>query len=151
MRINACKIYIEQLRNGHVEKINEIVPPDFLDITERDLAFKDPVAIEGEAYIASDDLILRLAVETHALIPCSICNENVKVQIQISNLTHAEPLGQIKSGVFDFMELLREAILLETPAFAECNDGKCSKRKEIKKYLKDPAEKQEGYRPFADL
>ena len=51
---------------------------------------------------------------------------------------------------------LREAVLLETPTFAEC-EGDCPRRKEIAKYLKKPektgpdGKDDEGYHPFADI
>lgn len=151
MHTDAFKIYTEQLRNGHVEEISEELSPEFLNVKERDLSFTDKVRIHGQAYIASDDLILQLDIEAKALIPCSICNEPVKVEIEIDKFIHVEQLDQIKAAIFDFSETLREVILLETPSFAECNEGTCPKRKELKKYLKDPATSEEGYRPFADL
>lgn len=147
----AFKIYVEQLRNGHSREVNEAFPPDFLEIQEENLSFTDKVTVEGEAYLAGDTLVLHFVIAAHGIIPCSICNEPVKVEISISDFYHAEPLAEIKTGVFNFRDIMREAILLETPVFAEC-EGKCPKRKEIKKYLKqNTKEQKEGYRPFADL
>jgi uncharacterized metal-binding protein YceD (DUF177 family) len=154
---DAFKIYVEQLRDGHSEKIKETLSPDFLDIHEPDLAFGDDVEIEGEAYLAEENLVLHLQIRTFAVILCSICNEPVKVELRIPSFYHAEPLQAIKGGIFNFQGVLRESILLDTPPFAECNEGSCPKRKEIEKYLRPPREEDsqetedEGYRPFADL
>lgn len=149
------KIYVEQLRDGHTEKLDETLSPEFLGVNEKELSFVDPVLLSGEAYIAEDMLILNLNVETKAILLCSICNAPVKVDIALLGVYHAEPLEQIKGAIFNFKEVLRELIVLETPSFAEC-EGICPARKEIAKYLKasdedEKSEEDEGYRPFADF
>lgn len=151
--LDAFKIYIDQLRHGEVEEISENLSPDFIGINEEDLAFSSPVDIKGEAYLADNELILRLNIETSAIIPCSICNEKVVVGIKLKDFYHSEPVSKIKSGIFNFSEVLRDAILLETPKFTECNEGKCSGRQEMKKYFKEPGTKdeEEGYKPFENL
>lgn len=149
---DTFKIFFEQLKGGKVEKLDVTVAPDFLHIDEDVLQFKDPVLIKGEAYLADDALILHLNAEAIAVIPCSICNEPVRVPIEIRNFYHAEPIEGLKKGYFDFKEVVREAILLEVPAFAECSKGNCPKRKEIVKFLKKPASTDDtGNRPFADI
>lgn len=150
------KIYIDQLRDGHVEKIQESFEPGFLDVQEKDLAFKKNVYVEGDAYIAHDALVLHLNINTVGILPCIICNEPVQVDIKVHELYHLEPLLNIKSGLFFFKDLLREAILLETPGFAECSGGQCPHRKEVAQYLKSEEDLktehlEEGYHPFADL
>lgn len=150
----AFKIYVDQLRKGGHKEFKETFSTDFLDIHEKDLSFTDVVTVQGEAYIADSDLVLHFVIKASGVIPCSICNEPVPIKVEIKDFYHLEPLKNIKSGIFNVSEVVREAILLETPAFAECNKGKCPKRKEIKKYLKEPtktANGKEGYRPFADL
>lgn len=153
MRDQAFTVFVEELRHASSKQIDETVPADFLDVKEKDLAFKDPVTMQGEAYIAGDMLVLHLVIVAYGILPCTICNSPVKVEIKLDNLYHAEPLEQVKSGIFDFRNVVREAILLEAPPFAEC-DGKCSQRKEIKKYLAKEGKKKskdDGYHPFADL
>ena len=153
----AFKIYTEQLRDGRVEKVAEEFHPDFLDICEKDLAFKDKILVNGDAYLAADTLVLHLAIIANAVIPCIICNQPVVVKLKIENLYHAEPLEEIKTGVFNFRELLREAVLLEVPTFAECNGGTCPDRELVKQYLKSSQSQtgggdiEDGYQPFADL
>jgi len=152
---DSFKIYIEQLRDGREEHIEEKLDPVFLDIQDEDLKFEKPVELQGVAYLADNELVLHWNIHTEALLPCSICNEPVAVQVQVQNFYYCVPTQEIKTGIYNFKELLRETILLELPGFAECNQGKCPKRKEYKKFLKelsDPLlEKEEGYQPFADL
>lgn len=149
------KIYVDRLRDGYEQELNETFSPDFLDIDEPDLTFKEEVQTKGKAYLAEQELLIQWEeISTSAIIPCSICNERVKVPIHIHHFYHAEPMNEIKSGIFNYKELLRETILLEIPPFFECNQGNCPKRKEISKYLKSTSEDQEddeGYHPFADL
>lgn len=150
------KIYIDQLRDGEMENLSEDFSPEFLDVNEQDLKFVDPVNLQGEAYLAEDMLMLHLNIKTACLIPCAICNEPVKVPIEVIGFYHAEPLEEIKGGIFHFQEILRETILLNTPILAECKQGKCPQRGPLEKYLKpesssNSGESDDGYRPFADL
>ncbi len=145
------KIYVEQLRDGQTARIDEVIPAEFLAVNDDDLKFEKPVTVKGEAYLAGENLVLHLVVTAKAIVPCVVCNEPAEVEIHLGNLYHLEPLEEIKGAIFNFKEVLREAILLEAPAFAEC-DGKCRKRKEIQKYLKKSEETtEEGYHPFANL
>lgn len=155
---DAFKIYIEQLRDGRTEEIEGSHSPDFLDINEEELKFKRDVHFEGQAYLADDNLLIHLKIEAYATVPCSICNNPVEVKIDIPNFYHLEPLAEIKTGAFDFAVVLRDAILLEVPRFAECENGRCPERKKIAKYLREKPEPppgelgdEEGYQPFANI
>jgi len=154
---DAFKIYVEQLRDGREEEIREDFSPEFIDVQDKDLVFKDPVHVEGKAYIAESTLILHLEISTFATIPCSICNEPSKQKIEISNFYHSEELSDIKSGIFIYQDLLRETILIETPSFGECQTKGCPERKKIQKYLKNTevegkaALEEEGYKPFSNF
>src|SRR5436190_1072616 len=120
---DGFKIRVESLKHGLVEKIQEKFNPDFIDVSEDRLKFNDPVLVDGEAYLADSELVLHLNISTVATLLCSICNEPVKVPIDLKKIYIAEPLDQIKTGVFSLIDPLREAILIETPSFAECNEG----------------------------
>lgn len=150
---DVFKIYIEQLREGHEEKIQEKLDPSFLDIHEADLSFDKPVELEGVAYLAEHELVLHWNIRTEALVVCSICNELVRVPINVQNFYYSEPIKEIKTGIYNYKDLLRETILLEVPSFTECQGGNCPKRIEYQKYLKDSnqSSEEEGYHPFADL
>lgn len=149
------KIYVEQLRDGHTETISEQLDPAFLEINEKELAFPYPVEVEGEAYLADDSLILKFEIKAKPVLLCAICNAPVEVPMEIHELYHAEPIEDIKSGIFNFKELLRENIISEVPTLAECNQGKCPERNKLAKYFKNSSSKasegEEGYQPFADF
>ena len=148
-------IYVDQLRDGEVKAIEEHFSPSFLDIHEDDLAFEKEVIVNGEAYLADQELVLHWSVETEARVACSICNDKVSVPLVIEGAYQSISLAEIKGAVYDFKELLREAILLEVPSFVECHGGSCPKRQDFRKYLKqespETASGEDGYRPFADL
>jgi uncharacterized metal-binding protein YceD (DUF177 family) len=151
---DVFNIYIEQLREGREERFQLNLSPSFIDIQEDTLRFDKPVKLEGSAYLAEQELILHWDVQTEALIHCSICNEPVAVSLHIPNFYYSEPVSEIKTGIYNFKDLLRETILLETPSFAECCNGNCPKRVEYQKYLKETSDhppEDEGYQPFAGL
>ncbi len=139
------KIYVRRLKEGQTEKIVENLSPDFMGVSEAELAFKVPVVIEGEASVADDVLVLRLHIETEATMPCSICNQNVQVKISIPDLCHTEEIANIKSSVFDYQEVVREAILLELPFIAECNHGDCPERATMAKYISKNLDQENSY------
>ena len=144
-------IYVDRLRDGHKEKISESCSPDFLDIHEDNLACVAPVNFIGEAYLADQELILRLAVNTRISLPCKICSDDAFIDIVVRDLCIVEELCNVKHGFFDFTMPLREAILLEIPSFAECNNGHCGHREEIKQYMHHADSGEEKYHPFAEL
>jgi uncharacterized metal-binding protein YceD (DUF177 family) len=152
---DTFKIYVEQLRDGRERQIQETLTPDFLEVNEKDLAFKKDVQIEGKAYLAEHELVIHWNIQTEALVACSICNEKVPVEIRIENRYYSKPLSEIKSGIFNFKDLLRETILIEVPSFVEHNEGNCPKRQEFSKYLRttspEISDEEEGYQPFVDL
>lgn len=150
---DGFNIRVESLKHGIIEKIQERFTPEFIDVSEDRLKFNDPVFVEGEAYLADSDLILHLNISSFATLLCTICNEPVKVPIDLKAIYITEPLAEIKTGVFSLVDPLREAILLETPFFAECNQGSCPQRKELEKYFKKSSKDQvpDGYHPFEDL
>ncbi len=147
------KIFIDRLKKGQTEDIKESFDPSILDVSEMGLKFLKPVLIEGHAYIAENDLVINISIDTEATLPCSICNNPTQVPIHLDELIHLEPLNQIKGQIFDLRPIIREAILLEVPFVVECSDGKCPERANIQKFLADPKkrEKDEGYKPFKDL
>ncbi len=148
------KIFVERLREGRTEQISEIFSPDFLEVRDEALSFPDNVYVKGEAYLVENNLILHLDIKTSAQLPCTICNESVIVPIEVRRFTHVEPIANIKGSVFNYKNVLREIIILESPAFAEC-EGNCPQRKEVSKYFLKDKEKgqspEEGYHPFSDL
>lgn len=133
---DTFKIFVYRLKDGQQEVIEETLSPDFLDIHEAELSFSVPVVLQGKAEVAENTLILQLSIETEATLPCSICNQDVQVKIGISDFYHTEELANVKDGVFDYRQILREAILLELPYTAECNEGSCPERESLARYFK---------------
>ncbi len=133
------KIYVDQLHDGHVERVDESFDSAFLDTNEPDLQFKGPVSVKGDVYVAGNELVLHLAMSVLSIVPCTICNTPVEVEILLPNLYEVIPLTDIPHGIFFMQETLRQAILLESKTFAECNGGKCPQRKEITPYLNRPS------------
>ncbi len=151
----SLKIYVEQLRGGKTQSLQESIAPSFLAIDEPELSFVDPVVIEGEAYLAHEELVVQVKVSTKARIPCRVCNELFKYDIVVPKLVHVQPIEGFKRGYFDISEMLREAILLEVPPIAECHGGHCPSRGELEGYLRqtvaEDSVEEEGYHPFKDL
>ncbi|MDN3509221.1 MAG: hypothetical protein P0S93_04325, partial [Candidatus Neptunochlamydia sp.] len=85
-------------------------------------------------------------IKTEAEMPCLICNKRIQKKIVISSFYHTEEVANIKGHIYDYTDLIKEAVLLEVPSFVECM-GNCPKRAELKNYL----DKGETQFPFADL
>jgi uncharacterized metal-binding protein YceD (DUF177 family) len=148
------KIYIDRLKGGQTLKIDETFSPDFLDVDDEDLLFEVPVQLKGEAYLANEHLIIHLNIETAACLPCSICNDLVRIPIVIKNIYLTEPLAEIKGAIFDLTCEIRESILLQTPLFTECHNGECPERENLKQFLKSPHKESKNdivHFPFANL
>jgi len=152
MEEEGFKIYADRLRDGKRERIEERFNPEFIGESGPFLAFDREVRVLGEAYLADEELVLHLDIRAEGKVPCSICNEPVSVPVEILGIYHAVPLEEVKTGVYDYRDLLREMLLLETPPYAECGGGRCAERGALGKFLKEESnEKEEGQRPFADL
>jgi len=151
------KIYVNRLKNEQEHRHDERVAPDFLGIKEEFLSFEENIHITGSTYLADDHLITHLDIDTAAYIPCSICNEPVRVAITIKNLYLSQPLTEIKGAVYDLLDDIRESILLQTPQFAECNKGQCPSRPFVQNFLgkkskekKNPASDSVHF-PFSEI
>ena len=149
------KIYIDRLSEEKSITIDEAIPSSMLDIEEPFLSFSGLLKINGKTYIASDHLVLQLQINALAQSPCSICNEKVQIPIELKNFYHTEELNQIKGKIYNYLPIIREAVLLEVPDFVECNSN-CKKRAELTQYLKlksnsGKQQKENVNFPFANL
>lgn len=144
-------IWIGRLKGGNTQKIAETFDPAFLDIREKELRFESPVIVQGEAYVSEDQLILHLKASTNAIMPCAICNQMIQTEVKVENFYYAQPIEEVPSAIFDFGDLLREALLLELPRRIECG-GNCPERTAIAPYMR-PKQREEKatYFPFKDL
>lgn len=147
------QIFIDRLKNNHVEKIQGPFDPAFFEIDEPDLKFSFPVEIEGEVYLTNEDLVIHLKGKTKVTMPCSICNEPVAVDLTMENYYDTVPLSEIPSAVYNFKGQVREAFLIELPKYVECKGGRCPERSGIIPFMrtKDPVKQEDTYFPFSDL
>ena len=72
--MKQIKIYIDRLKQDHTLKLDEAIPPDFMQIEEEGLAFEGSIHVQGEAYLVDDHLVIHLNLKSVATLPCSICN-----------------------------------------------------------------------------
>lgn len=146
--MSVFAILIDRLRGGQTDKIDLMVGPGFLGPDEPELKFGSPVEVKGEAYMTDDHLILHLQAKTLVRMPCAVCNAMIEIILETKNVYHTEPVTEIRDAVFDFGEVLREALLIELPRTAECNLGKCKERGLMAPYMKA---KERTHCPFADM
>jgi uncharacterized metal-binding protein YceD (DUF177 family) len=93
------------------------------------------VVYAGVATVTDGVLVLQLSLETEAMMPCIVCNREVSVKISIPDFYITASLSEVKSGVFNYREALREEILLALPYCTECNGGDCPERVSLAKYF----------------
>lgn len=147
------KIWIDRLGEGNVQKIDGSFDPAFLEIEEKELQFRVPVRVVGEAYLADQHLIIHLRAQTKATLPCAICNQMIDMDLKVENFYHSEAITEIPSAVFDLSAPLREALLIELPHYLECNGGNCPERANLAPYLRSTpkTDSKNINLPFADL
>lgn len=145
------QIYVDRLRGGKREEISFANTPEFLGVTENELSFKAPIQVDGEAYLADNELLLHLNMKAEAEMPCKICGVAVQIPVEVKNFYHSLPASDVKSAIFDFSSIVREEILIQLPQFAECGNGQCPKRKDFDQYFRKNNPEEEGQKPFADL
>jgi uncharacterized metal-binding protein YceD (DUF177 family) len=151
--VKEHRIYLDRLKDGNVEHIKCELSSDFMAISESELEFSGPVSIDMEAYVTEENLILHFDASTDAMMPCSICNAMFKMHLAVKRCYHVVDCSTLASSIFDYSELLREALLIELPSVAECHNGNCPDRSFVSKYLKkeDEGGEDEEIFPFKDL
>lgn len=153
----SLKIYIERLRGGKNEELSEKLEPSFMDISEKEVLFKEPIEVTGEAYLAEDWLILHLSIKTSVELQCALCCDRFRYSIDLSEILHEESLEDIREASYDILPLIRETILLEIPFYPQCGGTKCNNRQELENFLKketiasDEKKGTNGHKPFQDI
>ena len=128
----GVKIYVQRLRDGQPDPLEEDIPPEVMEIEERELRFEDPIEVRGQCYLADDHLVVEMDLSSRAQMPCAICNEDVAIPLNVEGVRSLIDLDEIKTGVFDASELIREELLLVLPLRIECND-RCPEREKLAK------------------
>jgi hypothetical protein len=150
--MSSLKISVDSLQIQEKIFIKEDLSPEFLGVSEKDLQMDQPIHVEGQAYLSSDYLVINFSAKTYFQIPCKICNETVSLPLVEENYYDTVSLDDIKNGIYDFSEDLRQALLLKLPHFIECNNGSCPERNNIEKHLKKTSKiKDDSYLPFENI
>ncbi|OGN62202.1 MAG: hypothetical protein A3F09_00465 [Chlamydiae bacterium RIFCSPHIGHO2_12_FULL_49_11] len=102
------------------------------------MPFDDAIDVRawGRAYLAENTLIIHLNIEYTGKAVCIICNEKFEFKSRRKEQYITEEVENIPSGVYNLENDIRDAVILETPRYQECCDGKCPDRTFVKKYLK---------------
>jgi uncharacterized metal-binding protein YceD (DUF177 family) len=151
---HELNIFVEQLQEGLPEKISLTVPSGFFDLNETDLTLDAPVSIKGEIYVTDHHLILHLEAQTHAKMPCAVCNNPTDLSLE-AKIYESLPLSELESTIFDYSSFVKEELLLQIPLVAECQNN-CPERLNLKPFLKEAglkkaAPSENTHFPFADL
>lgn len=147
----SLKIYIDRLKDGRKELIQEQFSPEEIALNDQEIPFSGPVSLKAEVYLVDDELVLHLDLSATSTHSCSVCNQEVKHSIIIKNCYQTVEKSQIKGAIYDMSGLLRELLLLEVPSFVECEDN-CPRRKDMEKFLKRVDEKSASHEnPFSHL
>lgn len=141
------KISLSRLQKEGKIALSEHVEEDFLEVHERDLDYTDPIDLKGSIELAGSAVLIKFSLCTTAKSPCIICGKPVKIEVNLSDVCHAEPLENIRGEIFDFSAIIRDLILTETEPYAECLGG-CPERESLGQYLKNDAGTQ---CPFKDI
>ena len=150
----VLKIHLERLQEGKKEQFEESISPDVLQLSDDILTFTEPVSISGCAYASEDFLILQFNVHASVTLACSLCNEMMKLPINLHDVIEEISLDEIEGSVYDLAPLIREAILLEIPFYVQCGGDMCKNRKSVEKYLRQSDAvhpEQDTQQPFKDL
>ncbi len=127
-------IYVDRLRDGESQEISGQCTAEEIGLGDEELCFAEPIQFQVRAYTADDHLVFHMDLSTIAKLPCKICNEPTDVIIEFENQTHALPLLEIRSRVYDITPLLVENLILEIPQISECK-GSCPEREALKSFL----------------
>jgi hypothetical protein len=127
--VDDFKIYLDRLKNGNSQKVEGIYSPNLIDAEDDELRFTKPVHVSAECYLAEDQLIISISAKTEIETPCSICNEWTTIPLSVEKYLVTEFLEEISGSTYPFEQALREALLLQVPYTAECNQGQCPARK----------------------
>jgi len=152
MTVQSLLIFLENLKNGDIQKFEMSISPQFLEVNEPDLLFDHVVQVSGEAYLADVNLIFCFEASTIGKMPCAICNQMIPFSLKVQDYYHTEELVKIKNGQFDGSEIIRAALLIELPKKIECLGG-CLERANLAPYLHDKLNQKPDqiHFPFTNL
>jgi len=128
-------IEISRLRLAGSLPFQAEAPASFMDLKKEDpLHYEGKVNVKGKIDYNPDTLHLHLTLQATANVPCIICQNPVKVEVEVRDVHHVEMLDEVKGLELDFADFVRDTLLLETPQRAECL-GKCPEREVLKEHF----------------
>lgn len=142
-------VYIDRLREGQNEPVDEIVEPQRLELSDDEISVTKPFKVTGEVYVVEEYLVVSLTIIGQLSLICRLCNEPFVFPISIKKAQEEISLDEIKDACYDLLPLIRELVLLEIPLYPQCSGSSCGNREKIEKFLKNPNEQLNM--PFKDL
>ena len=155
-RTQGLCIRIEGSTDGEETLFEEQLALDFLDLPEGDeLVPSSKVEVRGKAYRTGEWIVVEGKVETSMSLPCAICNERTEFPIGPFAWEIDVSATNVKNGMLDLTEELREAILLEVPYLVKCGGEVCRNESSVRQYLVSDEhrtdENDERHQPFRSL
>jgi len=141
-------IELSRIKQAGTQVIDLKVSADFLELDSNDdLQFEGDLHVQGKVSYHPDSLHLELNLEAMAVLPCIICSEPVKLDVNVGGVHHIEMLEDVRGLEYDYSSLIHDHLLLEAPSRAECHGG-CKEREALKEHF---AKDESMQSPFEDL
>ena len=155
-RSQGLCIRIEGSTDGEETLFDEQLESDFFDLpTGDELLPSSPVEVRGTAYRTGEWVVVKGEVKTSMSLPCAMCNEQTVFPVGPFAWETDIPVTEVKNGMLDLTEALREAILLEVPYLVKCGGEVCRNESSVRKYLVSEEHKTdedgERHQPFRSL
>ena len=155
-KIQGLCIRIDGSADGEPTLFEEQLDPAFLDLLKGDeLVPSSEVQVRGTAYRTGEWVVVEGEVETTMSMPCAMCNEQTVFSVGPLSWKADSPVTDVKNGMLDLTETLREAVLLEVPYVVKCGGKVCRNEQTVRQYLVSDEhridESDEGNQPFRSL
>ncbi len=145
-------LFVKRLRDESVETISERIAPEKFDISDNEILLKEPVIVNGEAYITDDFLLITLSISAALEIVCSFCNKKFNFNTNVEAYTIDIPVEDVRGDVLDLLPYIRELLLVEIPLYPQCGGAVCKNRKEMENFFKKECkEEPKTFKPFENL
>lgn len=136
--IDGFKFYVYRLKLPGEKEIASfsLEPEKFRDKGEEEI-FPSVVKVEGSLErIDYEHWMLILNMSTHMGARCCVCDKKFLRFVELFDIHHPLHRDDVKSGIFDCRELIRQEFLLESDCFWECAETGCSEKEEVVRFLK---------------
>ncbi|WP_213318120.1 hypothetical protein [Chlamydiifrater volucris] len=151
--VDDLKIYVYRLKNiGDREALQYTVAPGVFSEKGLEKVFSCPIQVSGHVErVDEEQLVLSLSIQTEVGASCPFCDKAFSRTVAIDSICHLIEKDQLRDGVFDCSDLIRQEILLESEGLYECESGGCPDKAGIENFLQKKEKKFEGNNPFENL